>query len=247
MVRLDRSAIARQLDTNFRRNNRGSTGSDRRFTRPCAIIQPERGVKLEQISDLDLLPTSNRNSSQTIPLSTVANISLVPDLTVICRRNGQRVNIVTVTFPYALTQLATKQRCNRILSTSTWLFLEIGGESKNGIRPYTILSTIGVLGVLTTATLLTFTFALAASIGAPPFFGRLGFGALWIFAIILWFYGNSCYNWFDWYCCQWTVVIANRKLMLCYATPRRWRKVAHATRHLIATTITDIAGFTPCF
>ncbi len=115
-----------------------------------------------------------------------------------------------------------------------------------------ILSTVGVLGVLMTAILvLTFnSFALAGSIAAIAFLSvGLGLGALWLsgysfgFTAILGSIGliGIAVN-------EATVVIAALQ-----ADPQAnlgdrqavQEVVVHATRHMIATTITDIAGFTP--
>lgn len=258
MVGLDRSAIARQLDTNLEGTTGGSVLEATEDLPVRVRLSNSERSKLEQISDLDLLPTSNRNSSQTIPLSTVANISLVPDLTVICRRNGQRVNIVqgfmtAGTLPAnALTQLQQRLQQNNFQLPPGYS-LEIGGESEErNTAVGNILSTIGVLGVLMTATLvLTFnSFALAASIGAIAILSvGLGLGALWIsgypfgFTAILGTIGliGIAVN-------EATVVIAELQADVKASTGDRRaveEVVVHATRHLIATTITDIAGFTP--
>jgi multidrug efflux pump subunit AcrB len=258
MVGLDRSAIARQLDANLE----GVTGGsilEATEELPVRVRQSNSGrSNLEQITDLDLLPANNRDSSQTIPLSTVGEISLVPDLAIIRRRNGQRVNIVqgfmtAGTLPAnALTQLQQRLQQENFQLPPGYSF-EFGGESEErNTAVGNILSTVGVLGVLMTATLvLTFnSFALAASIGAIAILSvGLGLGALWLsgypfgFTAILGTIGliGIAVN-------EATVVIAALQADAKASTGDRHaveEVVVHATRHMIATTITDIAGFTP--
>ena len=257
MVGLDRSAIARQLNANLEGTTGGSVLEATEELPVRVRLSNSERSNLEQISDLDLLPTSNRNS-QTIPLSTVGRISLVPDLAVIRRRNGQRVNIVqgfmtAGTLPAnALTQLQQRLQQDNFQLPPGYSF-EFGGESEERHTAVgNILSTVGVLGVLMTATLvLTFnSFALAASIGAIAILSvGLGLGALWIsgypfgFTAILGTIGliGIAVN-------EATVVIAALQADVKASTGDRHaveEVVVHATRHLIATTITDIAGFTP--
>ncbi|URD49890.1 efflux RND transporter permease subunit [Chroococcidiopsis sp. CCNUC1] len=257
MVGLDRSAIARQLDANLEGTTGGSV-LEATEELPVRVRLSNSGrSNLEQISDLDLLPTDNRNS-QTIPLSTVGNISLVPDLAVIRRRNGQRVNVVqgfmtAGTLPAnALTQLQQRLQQDNFQLPPGYSF-EFGGESEErNTAVGNILSTVGVLGVLMTATLvLTFnSFALAASIGAIAILSvGLGLGALWLsgypfgFTAILGTIGliGIAVN-------EATVVIAALQADVKASTGDRHaveEVVVRATRHLIATTITDMAGFTP--
>jgi multidrug efflux pump subunit AcrB len=90
-VGLDHRVIATQLNTLLNGTVGGSIleGTE---DLPVRVRLPEsaRG-NLDRIAAIDLLsPTQNA----TIPLSAVATVDLVPDLSTITRRNGQRINLV---------------------------------------------------------------------------------------------------------------------------------------------------------
>ena len=232
LVGLDRTAIARQLNTTLEGD-------------------------LDRIAALDLLPNADSTGDrQTIPLATVGEINLVPDIAVIPHRNGQRVNTVqgfTTAGTLSATTLAEFEKRLQAIQLPPGYSFEFGGESEErGTAVTNLLSTVGVLGVLMTATLvLTFnSFALAGSIALIAILSAgLGLAALWLsgypfgFTAILGTIGliGIAVN-------EATVVIA--ALQSDFRASSGDRKavqmvVVSATRHLVATTITDIAGFTP--
>lgn len=260
LVGLDRTAIARQLDTTLEGATGGSVLEETEELPVRVRLSNSNRTHLEQITDIDLLPNSRTatDSSQTIPLSTVGKIELVPDLAVIRRRNGQRVNIIQgfVTAgalpANILAEFQQHLQASNFQLPSGYSF-EFGGESEErGTAIANILSTVGVLGVLISAALiLTFnSFALAGSIAAIAFLSvGLGLGALWLsgypfgFTAILGSIGliGIAVN-------EATVVIAALQtdpLAVLGDRQAVQEVVVGATRHLIATTITDIAGFTP--
>jgi multidrug efflux pump subunit AcrB len=258
VVGLDKTAIARQLDTTLEGATGGSILEATEELPVRVRVSDSKRSNLDQIAALDLLPNSASGNSQTIPLTSIGEIQLVPDLAVIPRRNGQRVNIVqgfikAGKLPAVVLAEFQKRIASKNLQLPPGYSFEFGGEAEErGTAVANLLSTIGVLGVLMTATLvLTFnSFALAASIGAIALLSvGLGLLALWIsgypfgFTAILGTIGliGIAVN-------EATVVIAalqanpeasmgNRKAVQ--------EVVVHSTRHMIATTITDTAGFTP--
>lgn len=260
LVGVDRTTIARQLDTTLEGATGGSILEQTEELPVRVRVSDEDRGNLAGVTALDLVPTSGTGPGETatIPLSTVGRVSLVPDLPVINRRNGQRVNTIQVfiqagTLP-AEVQSAFEQRlkANQFQLPPGYSY-EFGGESAERSESVaSLLSTVGVLTVLMVTTLvLTFnSFALAGSIGAIALLSAgLGFVALAIsgypfgFTAILGTIGligigvNEA-----------TVVVsalqADPEARLGDRTAVQ-TVVVHATRHLVATTVTDVAGFTP--
>lgn len=259
LVGLDARAIARQLDTTLEGATGGSVLEETEELPVRVRLSNSNRGNLEQINDLDLLPNSNSPRDSThIPLSSISEIRLVPDLAVIPHRNGQRVNIVqgfltAGALPAnALAQLQQRLQQVNFQLPPGYSFDEGGESEERGAAVGNILSTVGVLVVLMAATLvLTFnSFALALSIAAIALLSAgLGLGALWLsgypfgFTAILGTIGliGIAVN-------EATVVIAalqSDPQALIGDRLAVQQVVLHATRHLIATTITDIAGFTP--
>ncbi len=260
LVGLDRSAIARQLDTTLEGATGGSILEQTEELPVRVRLADTNRADLEGIAALDLLPSdaSKGDRTQTIPLSSVGRLSLVPSLPAIVRRNGQRVNTVQVFIKAGALPALVQGEFEKRLKASPFQLppgysYQFGGEAEERSESIAnLLSTVGVLGVLMVTTLvLTFnSFALAASIGAIALLSAgLGLLALWVsgfpfgFTAILGTIGligigvNEA-----------TVVVS--ALQTDPDASRGDRKavqdvVVHATRHMVATTITDIAGFTP--
>ncbi|KYC35869.1 acriflavine resistance protein B [Scytonema hofmannii PCC 7110] len=260
VVGLDRSAIARQLDTTLEGTTGGSVLESTEELPVRVRISDSNRSDLDRIATLDLLPNqaSNSENNQTIPLASVGEVQLVPDLAVIPRRDRRRVNIIQGFITAgALPAVVLSEFQQRIqlkkLQLPPGYTLEFGGEAEErGTAIANLLSTVGVLGVLMTATLvLTFnSFALAGCIGIIALLSvGLGLLALWIsgypfgFTAILGTIGliGIAVN-------EATVVLAALQ-----ADPRArlgdrsavQEVVVSPPRHMIATTITDTAGFTP--
>ncbi|MBD2001090.1 efflux RND transporter permease subunit [Leptolyngbya sp. FACHB-541] len=260
LVGIDRTAIAQQLETALEGSTGGSVLEATEELPVRVRLSDANRSDLNQIAALDLLPgdRSASGNGQTIPLSNVSEIELVPDQAVIARRNGQRVNVVQGFITAGALPASIQTAFQQQLETSNFQLppgysFEFGGESEErGTAVANLLSTVGVLAVLMIATLvLTFnSFALAGSILLIAILSAgLGLLALWIsdypfgFTAILGTIGlvGIAVN-------EATVVLAALQ-----ADPDAGlgdRKavqdvVVHATRHMVATTITDIAGFTP--
>lgn len=260
VVGLDRSGIARQLDTTLEGTTGGSVLESTEELPVRVRVSDSNRSDLDRIAALDLLPsqTSSSENNQTIPLASVGQVQLVPDLALIPRRDRRRVNIVQGFITSgALPAVVLSEFQRRIhlknLQLPPGYTLEFGGEAEErGTAIANLLSTVGVLGVLMTATLvLTFnSFAVAGCIGIVALLSvGLGLLGLWIsgypfgFTAILGTIGliGIAVN-------EATVVLAALQ-----ADPRAslgdrsavQEVVVHSTRHMIATTITDTAGFTP--
>lgn len=254
LVGLDRAAIARQLDSTLE----GATGGSileqtEELPVRVRLSDAQRG-DLNRVAGLDLLSSSERE--QTIPLDAVGKVAIVPDLPVIERRNGQRVNTVQVFLTAGTLPASVQSQVEPHLSALQlppgyrW---EFGGESAERSESIAnLVSTVGVLAVLMAATLiLTFnSFAIAASIGAIALLSAgLGFLALGIsgypfgFTAILGTIGLIGIGVNE----ATVVVSALQNDVAANAGDRSAIQgvVIHATRHLVATTITDTAGFVP--
>ncbi|MBD2465251.1 efflux RND transporter permease subunit [Oscillatoria sp. FACHB-1407] len=252
LVGLDRMAIARQLDSTLEGTTGGSILEQTEELPVRVRLSDVQRADLPGVTGLDLV-TGDR---QSIPFATVGDVSLVPDFPVIARRNGRRVNTVQVFLTAgilpATVQHHIEQRLHQLQFPPGYIW-EFGGESAERSESIAnLLSTVGVLTVLMVATLvLTFnSFTLAASIGAIALLSAgLGLLALWIsgypfgFTAILGTIGliGIAVN-------EATVVVSalqNDELASSGNLPATQAVVIHATRHLVATTITDIAGFIP--
>lgn len=257
LVGLDRTAIARQLDTTLEGATGGSVLEATEELPVRVRLSNSDRSDLDRIAALDLLPNGDATGDrQTIPLATVGEISLVPDIAVIPHRNGQRVNTVqgfVTAGALSATTLAEFEKRLQAFQLPPGYSFEFGGESEERDTAVTnLLSTVGVLGVLMTTTLVvTFnSFALAGSIALIAILSAgLGLAALWLsgypfgFTAILGTIGliGIAVN-------EATIVIA--ALQGDFRANSGESKaiqdvVLSATRHLVATTITDIAGFTP--
>jgi multidrug efflux pump subunit AcrB len=259
LVGLDRQAIARQLDATTEGTTGGSVLEATEELPVRVRLSNENRRQLEQMTTLDLLPGQPSSSNHsTIPLATIGEIQLVPDLAAIARRNGQRINLVQGFITAGELPASVLAEFQQRLSVANFQLppgysFEFGGESEErGTAIANLLSTVGVLGVLLMATLvLTFnSFAIAGSILLIAVLSAgLGLVALGLsgypfgFTAILGTIGliGIAVN-------ESTVVIA--ALQADSAASLGDRKaiqevVVHATRHMVATTITDIAGFTP--
>lgn len=256
---LDNQAIAQQLQATLD----GAVGGSilqATETMPVRVRLPEaeRG-DLNQISSLELIAPSDRPSdANPIPLTALAEITLEPEVTRLNRRNGQRVNTVQAFLQAgSLPDTALKQ-FQQQLADHGWQLppgyrLEYGGEADaRGDAVGNLLSTVGVLVILMTATLvLSFnSFGLAAliasvalcSVGLAALALKV-FDSLFGFTAILGTLGLIGLAIND----SIVVLAALREHPRARAGDAEATEdvVMHASRHIIATTLTTITGFTP--
>jgi multidrug efflux pump subunit AcrB len=256
---LNNTTIAQQLDTNLEGSLGGSILEGTEEIPVRVRLSNEQRGNLAQITSLDLLPNrGTATTTQTVPLSAVGNIELVPDLATITHRNGERVNTVQGFIQAGLLPATVLKQFNQRLKESGFTLpsgytLEYGGEQDTRRRAVgNLLSTVGVLLVLMVATLvLTFnSFQLAGLIGIIVILScGLGLGALWLsgypfgFTAMLGLIGliGIAVN-------ESIVVLtaiqedADAKQGNYQATTE---VVVRSTRHMITTTLTDSIGFVP--
>ncbi len=255
---LNRNAIAAQLNSSLEGTAGGSIlESTEELPVKVRLSAPNRD-RLEDLTSLDLLSPSENNSSSTIPLSSLGQITLKPELAKISRYNGQRVNTIQgfltpgVLPDRALTDFK-QQLANANWQLPSGYGYEFGGEAEqknNAIGG--LISTVGVIAVLMVATLVLSlgSFRLAAVIGvvAIASFG-LGLCSIWLFGYPFGF--NPIIG---------TVgligVAINDSIVVLAAiqqhpiaktgNKRAIRSVVmHSTRHVMATTLTTAIGFVP--
>lgn len=252
---LDNRAISQQLQTTLDGSLGGSILDDTE-TMPVRVRVPdaERNT-VDQVASLDLVPP---NRGAPVPLSALANVTLEPDLATIARRDGQRINTVQAFLTAGALPDTVLTEFQRQLTAENWQLpagyrLEYGGEADaRGDAVANLLSTVGVLAILMTATLvLSFnSFGLAALIGSVALLS-VGlaalalkvFGSLFGFTAILGTLGLIGLAIND----SIVVLAALRENPAArqgdrYATEH---VVMHATRHVVATTVTTITGFIP--
>lgn len=250
---LDNQAIAAQLNAALDGRTGGSILDGSRDI-PVRVRVPESDQgNLGAIAALDIVTPAGP-----MPLEAVARLDLVPDTASINRRNGQRINTVQgfiTAGSLPSTVLATFQRRLRDqgFELPPGYRIEYGGEADaRGSAVGSLLSTVGVLGILMTATLvLSFnSFGLAALIGSVAVLAvglaalalKL-FGSIFGFTAILGTLGliGLAIN-------DSIVVLAalQEDPEARLGHPQAIEAVVfHATRHVIATTVTTIVGFVP--
>ncbi|PSN17382.1 acriflavine resistance protein B [filamentous cyanobacterium CCP5] len=252
-VGLDNRAIATQLDAALEGTRGGS------------ILEASQDIPVRvrlanaQRRDLDAVASLEMVTPQgELPLDAIAEVSLVPELASISRRNGQRINTVQAFLTAGALPDTVLGEFRQQLETSGFQLppgyrLDYGGEADaRGTAVGNLLSAVGVLVILMTATLvLSFnSFGLAALIGTVALLAvglaalalKL-FGSLFGFTAILGTLGLIGLAIND----SIVVLAALREHPeASLGQPQAVEEVVfHATRHVIATTVTTIIGFVP--
>ena len=256
---LDRKAIAQQLESSLEGTTGGSILESTEELPVRVRLSPSNRNRLNNITSLDLLPTQNSdNALESVPLSSLGNITLKPELAKITRYDGQRVNTVQgFLTPGVLPDRALSNFKQQIESVNWQLpngySYEFGGEAeqKNDALGG-LISLVGVIAVLMVATLVLSlgSFRLAAVIGvvAIASFG-LGLFAIWLFGYPFGFnpiigtvglIGVAIND-------SIVVLAAIQQHPLAKTGSKRAIKevVLRSTRHVIATTLTTAVGFVP--
>ncbi|NEQ64741.1 MAG: efflux RND transporter permease subunit, partial [Symploca sp. SIO2D2] len=257
---LDHTFIAGQLNTNLEGSLGGSILEDtEELPVRVRLSNRDRG-DLNQIATLDLLPdplASTENRSP-IPLSAIGNIELVPELTTITRRNGQRVNsiqgfIASSVLPSTVLEDFQQQLDAIDFQLPPGYSLEIGGESEERNQTVgNLFSIVSVLLVLMVAVLvLSFNSFRAAGIIILISICSIGLGlfSLWCFGYPLGFMAilgtvgliGLAIN-------DSIVVLAALRShpAASRGNPKAMKAVIfRATRHVLTTSITTVAGFIP--
>jgi len=257
MVGLDNLAISRQLEATLEGILGGSLleGTEELPLR-VRLVQASRG-DLDRVASLELVSPQSQ-SGAFVPLSTVAQIDFIPEQGTITRRNGRRnVTIQAYLTPGVLPSEVLGAFRQRLDASGFELppgyTLDVGGEAEardNAVG--NLMSTVGVLLVLMAATLvLSFgSFRAAAIIALVGILSiGLGLASLWTFGFPFRF--MSIINTMG------LVGVAINDAIVVLAAARADRTAAtgdpialrnvvvKATRHVLSTTVTTIAGFMP--
>ncbi|MEA5465990.1 efflux RND transporter permease subunit [Leptothoe sp. PORK10 BA2] len=253
-VGLSNGAIASQLRTLLDGQLGGSILEDTENI-PVRVQLPEqeRG-DLASITSVDLLSSDGT----TVPFSAVASVNLRPELSTIARQDGQRVNTVQAfitagALPSTILEEFQKALKEQNFELPTGYRLSYGGEvDARGSAVGNLLSTAGVLVVLMTATLvLSFnSFALAGLLAV------VAVAAVGLAAMALWLFDSL----FGFTAILGTLgligLAMNDSIVVLVAlqddplarqgdAAATRQVVVKATRHVVATTVTTIIGFTP--
>jgi multidrug efflux pump subunit AcrB len=255
---LNHAAIARQLDAALEGAVGGSmVESTEELPIRVRLAGAERG-DLERISSLDLLPLTNQSNQprKFIPISALGSVELIPERAVIAHRNGRRVNVVRgyITAGVLPGEVLTafQSRLDQLKLPAGYDF-EFGGESAERNAAISKLAgSAGVLVVIMIATLvLSFgSFRMAGIIGSVAMLsGGLGLGSLWLFGYPFGFMAIVGTMGLVGIAINDSIVVlaALRDDAGAVARDRIAIRdvVVRSSRHVLATTVTTIAGFIP--
>jgi multidrug efflux pump subunit AcrB len=256
---LNHTSIARQLDANLEGVVGGSVLEATEELPVRVRIPGARRGNRSAIAALDLLSgPSAAGDGNSLPLSALAELKLVPEISVLPRFNGRRMNEVQGFVTAGVLPSEVLSRLQNRLDQDGFRLppgysMEYGGESaKRNDAVGNLMASVGVLAVLVVATLVLSlgSFRMAAIIGAVAALSSgLSLGALWLFGYP-----------FGFMAIVGTMglmgVAINDAIVVLTAIrgDSRARQgdpqavvdvVLRSTRHVIATTLTTMVGFLP--
>jgi multidrug efflux pump len=256
---LSNAAVSRLLDTTLEGIVGGSILEETEELPIRVRVADDRRGDLDRVMSLDLVPpgTPTDSSAEWIPLSAIADIKLQPQVAAITRRNGRRVNqvqaFVTAGVLPATVFVPFEQRIRPLLaSLPAGYSHDFGGEaSKRDDAVGNLMSSVGILMVIMVATLvLSFSsFRMAGIIGAVGACSvGVGLFALWAFGYPFGFMAIVGTMGLVGVAINDSIVVlaALRSHRVDAATKETAAEVVfQETRHVLATTLTTIAGFVP--
>ncbi len=255
---LDHTAVAQQLNAALEGAIGGSVLEATEELPVRVRVSNHRRGRLSEIAAIDLLPTATQNGREQIPLSSLAEVALQPEVSVIPHFNTLRMNEVQAYITAGVLPSEVLADFQNRLAASGFEMppsyrYELGGEaSKRDDAIGNLLSSVGVLLVLMVATLvLSFSsFRLAGLIGAVAVLSvGLSLGALALFGYPFGFLGIVGTMGLIGVAINDSIVVlaALREDPLAReGDPAAVRDVVvRSTRHVLATTLTTIAGFLP--
>lgn len=259
---LDHASIARQFQVSLE-GTLGGTLTEGTEDLPIRVrlTDGERG-DLEKLLSLDLAAGTTGSptgaNSPPIPVSAVAHVRLLPEAGAILRRNGRRVNnvqafVTTGVLPATVLASFRRRLAEAQIEFPAGYSFEYGGETEERAKSVgNLMGSVGVLGVLMAATLvLSFgSFRLAALIAVVAVLSvGLGAGALWLFGYPFGFMAIVAIMGLVGVAVNDSIVVLAGIRGDSRATTGDPDAVAEvvvrATRHVLATTVTTVAGFTP--
>ena len=253
-VGLSNQAIASQLNATLDGAVGGSLLEDTEDIPVRVQVGAEMRGDLGAIASTDLLA----NNNTMVPLSTVADISLVPDLATIEHYDGERINTVQAFLTAGALPDSVLTQFQQQLEESDFALpkgyrIEYGGEADaRGSAVGNLLASVGVLLILMVATLvLSFnSFAIAGLLGV------VAVSAVGLAAMALWLF-NSIFGFTAILGTLGLIGLAINDSIVVLAALREdplalvgdikatVQVVMKATRHVAATTVTTIVGFVP--
>ncbi|NER34612.1 MAG: efflux RND transporter permease subunit [Oscillatoria sp. SIO1A7] len=269
---LDKTSVARQLETSL---EGAVGGSVLEFTEELPVrvlLSANNRSDLSRIGSLDLLavgesldrqasPTEQNNSTnsiEVIPLSAVGQVKLVPQLAAIARRNSLRVNTVQAFLQAGVLPASVLSEFQQRLEQSDFQLppgysFEFGGEdAERDGAVGGLLSTVGIIIVLTIASLVLSlgSFRLASIIAIVGFCSiGLGLLSLWLFGFPFGFMAIIGSIGLVGIAINDSIVVLAALKADPAARQGNYKAaieiVVHATRHVIATTLTTTIGFVP--
>jgi len=260
LSQLNNAEVARQLNATLEGAVGGSLlEATEELPVRVRLSNVERG-QLERIRSLDLLPqqSGNGESAQFVPITALGDVELQSEVAAITRKNSRRVNTVQAFITAGvlpadvLSQLRPKLESGDIeLPPGYWY--SFGGEAEQRDEAIAaLLGPIGVLMVLMVATLvLSFgSFRLGAVIlSVAALAAGPGLLALWVFGFPFGFMAIVGTMGLVGVAINDSIVVLAALEESHMARERSLTAITDvvltATRHVLATTVTTIAGFIP--
>jgi multidrug efflux pump subunit AcrB len=259
---LDHTMIARQLNSTLEGAIGGSVlEATEELPIRVRISAADRG-QLDRVASLDLMPSADGPPATAdyrgVPLSAVAEVNLEPEIATIPRFNGRRMNEVQAFITAGVLPAEVLSSFEQRLAAADFQLppgysFEFGGEAaKRDEAIGNLMVNVSVLLVLMVATLvLSFqSFRMAAIIGSIAALSvGLGLGALWLFGYPFGFMAIIG--------TMGLIGVAINDAIVVLAAlredpraregePQAVRNVViRSTRHIVATSLTTMAGFTP--
>lgn len=262
---LDHTSIASQLEAALEGAIGGSVLEATEELPVRVRVYDELRANTNSIGSVDLLG-ENQSTSQEgasnrysgVPIGSLAKMNVKPELGAIMHFNGRRLNEIQAFLPAGVlpseVQEVVQQRLDDAdISLPSGFSIEYGGEAaKRDDAVGNLMANIGILAVLMVATLvLSFSsFRMATLIGVVAFLSvGLGTGALWLFGYPFGFMAIVGTMGLIGIAINDSIVVlaalqADEDAKRGDADAMQ-RVVERSTRHVVATSLTTMAGFTP--
>ena len=211
---------------------------------------------LEQIRSFDL--QIKASDGRTLPLSAIANVNITPEISSIPRINRRRVNIVQAsitsgTLPQDVLDRFLEVWDEDIIKEYPGYSFKIGGEAAERDEAVgNLMGSVGILGTLMVATLvMSFSsFRLAALIGSIGLLSvGWGMASLWVFGYPFGFMAIIGVMGLIGIAINDSIVVLSAIVEHPLASSGNRAAIVNvtvrATRHIVSTTLTTIAGFVP--
>lgn len=263
---LNLGAVAERLNTAFEGVTGGSMVEETEELPVRVRLPNENRSQLAAVESLDILTNRDVASQasgselyQGIPLSAISKSVLVSETATINRRNGQRINEVQAYIDAGVLPAVVLQEFKQRLKDSGFELppgyaISYGGaeEERNDAIGKLLLNAIVIVALMVAAMVIaTGTFRLAALLFAVAGLSvGLGVGALWIAGLPWGFMAMVAVMGLIGIAVNDSIVVlaAIQSLpVTARSVPAIKERVVESTRHILSTTLTTIAGFTPLF